>query len=83
MLRRTLRLIARQSRSRALRPERECRDGKNHAVKEGGESGNELSTGEIGGGIPRVCRGRDDWECDFCGVECFCWTVESKMTELW
>ncbi|KAH6860325.1 hypothetical protein B0T12DRAFT_393499 [Alternaria alternata] len=36
------------------RPERECRDGKNHAVKEGGESGNELSTGEIGGGIPRA-----------------------------
>ena len=65
------------------RPERECRDGKNHAVKEGGESGNELSTGEIGGGIPRVCRGRDDWELLWSRVECFCWTVESKMTELW
>jgi hypothetical protein len=65
------------------RPGRECRDGKKHAVKKGEKSGNELPTGEIGGGIPRACRGRDNWECDFCGVECFCWTVESEMTEVW
>ncbi|KAH7088057.1 hypothetical protein FB567DRAFT_330530 [Paraphoma chrysanthemicola] len=22
---------------------------------------------------------RDEWECDFCGQECFCWTVDSKI----
>ena len=27
-------------------------------------------------GRKRECRGRDDWECDFCGPECFCWTVK-------
>jgi hypothetical protein len=21
---------------------------------------------------------RDEWECDFCGPECFCWTVDTK-----
>jgi hypothetical protein len=25
--------------------------------------------------LMKECKGRDDWECDFCGVECFCWTV--------
>ena len=29
-------------------------------------------------GRKRECRGRDDWECDFCGPECFCWTVKEK-----
>jgi hypothetical protein len=65
------------------RSERECRDGKENALRKSEESGNELSTGEVGGGISRACRGRDDWKCDFCGVECFCWTVEPKMTEIW
>jgi hypothetical protein len=23
----------------------------------------------------KECKGRDDWECDYCGVECFCCTV--------
>jgi hypothetical protein len=25
--------------------------------------------------VERRCRGRDEWDCDFCGLECFCWTV--------
>ena len=29
-------------------------------------------------GSKRECRGRDDWECDFCGPECFCWTVKGE-----
>jgi len=29
-------------------------------------------------GRQRECRGRDDWECDFCGPECFCWTVKGE-----
>ena len=29
-------------------------------------------------GYKRECRGRDDWECDFCGPECFCWTVKGE-----
>ena len=29
-------------------------------------------------GSKRECRGRDDWECDFCGPECFCWTVKKE-----
>ena len=65
------------------RSERGCRDGKEIALRKSEESGNELSTGEVGGGILRACRGRDDWVCDFCGVECFCWTVEAEMTEIW
>ena len=32
-------------------------------------------------GYKRECRGRDDWECDFCGMECFCWTVNVKAKE--
>ena len=29
------------------------------------------------------CRiGRDSWECDFCGPECFCWTVDER-TWVW
>ncbi|KAB2102512.1 hypothetical protein AG0111_0g8933 [Alternaria gaisen] len=65
------------------RSERQCRDGKESALRKSEESGNELSIGEVGGGIPRACRRRDGWECDFCGVECFCWTVEAGMTEIW
>ncbi|KAH6858921.1 hypothetical protein BKA58DRAFT_449278 [Alternaria rosae] len=30
----------------------------------------------------REHRGRADWECDFCGMECFCWTVDVKVTEV-
>jgi hypothetical protein len=22
---------------------------------------------------------RDEWECGFCGPECFCWTVDTKV----
>jgi hypothetical protein len=29
------------------------------------------------------CKGRDDWECDFCGLECFCWTVAASVSEAW
>ncbi|KAK1911798.1 hypothetical protein P3342_013103 [Pyrenophora teres f. teres] len=32
----------------------------------------------VGGWEPR---GRDDWECDFCGPECFCWTVSGVDDE--
>lgn len=21
---------------------------------------------------------RDEWDCDFCGPECFCWTVDKR-----
>jgi hypothetical protein len=28
--------------------------------------------------VVRTCRGRDDWDCDFCGLECFCWTVKAE-----
>ena len=32
----------------------------------------------------REPRGRDDWECAFCGLECFCWTVVGAKDEgLW
>ena len=32
----------------------------------------------------REPRGRDDWECVFCGLECFCWTVVGAEDEgLW
>jgi hypothetical protein len=32
-------------------------------------------TEETGGAKIELC-GRDDWSCDFCGLECFCWTVD-------
>jgi len=36
---------------------------------------------EVGSREPR---GRDDWECAFCGLECFCWTVVGAKDEgLW
>jgi hypothetical protein len=42
-----------------------------------------IVTGEFVDRIVRTCRERDDWECDFCGVECFFWTVKADATKAW
>jgi hypothetical protein len=42
-----------------------------------------IETGEVVDRIVRTCRERDDWECDFCGVECFFWTVKADATKAW
>lgn len=37
-----------------------------------------MTEGEMLGAIGRGEKGggwRDEWACDFCGLECFCWTV--------
>jgi hypothetical protein len=52
-----------------------------------GEEGSENDvqstvTGEPIDGFDLRYRGRDDWDCDFCGLECFCWTVEASGTEV-
>jgi hypothetical protein len=34
-----------------------------------------------GQGEVKECKNRDDWDCDFCGSECFCWTVDDRTVK--
>jgi hypothetical protein len=43
------------------------------------ESADGLKVTEEIGALKIELRGRDDWPCDFCGLECFCWTVDIMM----
>lgn len=49
--------------------------------EEGEDCVNSTTTQKPTEGSKRECRGRDDWECDFCGPECFCWTVKGEVME--
>ena len=49
--------------------------------EKGEDSVNGSTTKKPTEGSKRECRGRDDWECDFCGPECFCWTVRKETME--
>jgi hypothetical protein len=58
-------------------------DGNGKNGEEGSENDVQSTvTGEPIDGFERRYRGRDDWDCDFCGLECFCWTVEAGETEV-
>jgi len=46
--------------------------------EEGVDGVNSTTTKKSTEGSERECRGRDDWDCDFCGLECFCWTVKEE-----
>jgi hypothetical protein len=61
-------------------------DGKGGVEDKGEESGGctyEIAAGKAVDAVEQICKGKDDWECDFCGIECFCWTVEADATEVW
>ena len=55
--------------------------GKNRR-EEGEDCVNIITTKKPTEDCKRECRGRDDWECDFCGPECFCWTVKEKAMKI-
>jgi hypothetical protein len=58
-------------------------DGNGKNGEEGSENDVQSTvTGKPIDGFERRCRGRDDWDCDFCGLECFCWTVKAGGTEV-